>query len=108
MSQIILNGLFFKPILGVLHPSETGIRVAATTEANIAVHKVMEQHQTAGKWKQKAYTSFSDEQQAKISRYAAENSNAASLKKFKSDVPYLGESTARLRVFTIYYLWNNK
>ena len=31
-----------------------------------------------------------------IGRYAAENGNAAALKKFRSDIPDLGESTVRL------------
>lgn len=46
--------------------------------------------------KHKAYTTFSDEMRANIGRYAAENGNAAALKKFHSDITDLGESTVRL------------
>ena len=43
------------------------------------------------------YISFSAEQRALIGRYAAEHSNSAAVKKFKSDFEQgLGESTVRL------------
>ena len=43
------------------------------------------------------YTSFSAEQRASIGRYAAEHSNAATVKKFKSNFEQgVGESTVRL------------
>ena len=41
--------------------------------------------------KRKAYTAFSDETRADNGRYAAENGNAAALKKFRSDIPDLTE-----------------
>ena len=46
--------------------------------------------------KRKAYTAFSDETCTNIKRYAAENSNTATLKKFRSDIADLGESTVQL------------
>ena len=46
--------------------------------------------------KRKVYTTFSDKTRAEIGRYAAENSNASAIRKFRSDFPDLGESTVRL------------
>ena len=91
---------YFKPIAGLPRPSETNIGERATTEANTAVQNVLEKQQQTGKRKRKAYTSFGDEQRAKIGRYAAENGTAATLRKFKSDVPDLGESMVQIVHYT--------
>ena len=80
------------------HPSETQIGEKATHDA---VQNVLEKKKP-GKRKRKAYTRFGDEQRAKIGRYAAENGTAATVRKLKSDVPDLGEST--VRVFKRKYL----
>ena len=84
---------------------DTGIGEAATKEANAAVSRVLSEKQPQQsssvpadrpKVKRK-YTSFSAEQRASIGRYAAEHSNSAAVKKFKSDFEKgLGESTVRL------------
>ena len=46
--------------------------------------------------KRKVYTTFSDKTRAEIGRYAAENGNVAALRKFRSDIPDLGETMVRL------------
>ena len=46
--------------------------------------------------KRNRYTAFTDEERARIGRHAALNGNSAALKKFRSDVPDLDESTVRL------------
>ena len=48
--------------------------------------------------KRKRYTAFTDEERARIGRYAAENGNSAALKKFRFSVslPDLGKSTVQL------------
>ena len=86
-----------KPIadLHVRCPSEMKIG-ERTTEANTAVQNVLEKLQQTLKRKRKAYTSFGDEQRIKIRCYVEEYRTAATLKKFKSDVPNLRESTVRL------------
>ena len=73
---------------------------AATREVNAAVSRVLTPTQPSSQQrsrKRKAYSVFSDEQRATIGQYAAENSNAAAVKKFKQDFDGgLGESTVRL------------
>ena len=89
---------YFKPSSMIPSPSDTGIGVVATKEANEAVRKVIDHGASANvvSKKRKAYTAFPDETSANIGRYAAENGNAAALKKFRSDIPDIGESTVRL------------
>ena len=89
---------YFKPSSMLPSPSDTGIGVVATKEANEDIRKVIDRGASANvvSKKRKAYTAFSDETRADIGRYAAENGNAAALKKFRSDIPDLGESTVRL------------
>ena len=55
-------------------PSETGIGEQVTVET---VQKVIKQQGPASKWKQKAYTAFTNKQQAKIGHSAAENGSAS-------------------------------
>ena len=88
----------FKPSSMLPSLSDTGIRVVATKEANEAVRKVIDRGAStnAVSKKCKAYTAFSDETRADIGRYAAENRNAAALKKFRSDISDLEENTVRL------------
>ena len=45
--------------------------------------------------KRKPYTHFTDEERAKISKYAAENGNSNAIKHFEKDFPGLNESTVR-------------
>ena len=71
-------------------PEQTGIGERATTSANTDVSKQLKL--TGGK-KRKAYTAFSDEDQAKIGKHDAENGNSSALKKFRRVYPDLGEST---------------
>ena len=71
-------------------------------EANEAVQEELQRQQSEADWpklprKRKAYTVFSSEQRAAIGKYAAENGNAAAIKKFKGDFDRkLGESTVHL------------
>ena len=80
----------------------TRIGEVATREANRAVTEEIrrsEAAQTKPPWKRKAYSVFSSEQRAAMGNfeYAAENGNAAAIKKFKGDIDgQLGESTVRL------------
>ena len=89
---------YFKPSSMPPSPSDTGIGVVATKEANEAVRKGIDRGASANvvSKKCKAYTAFSDETREDIGRYAAENGNAAALKKFCSDISDRGESTVRL------------
>ena len=67
---------------------DTGIGEVATREANRAVTEEIrrsEAAQTKPPRKRKAYIVFSSEQRAAMGKYAAENGNAAAVKKFKSD-----------------------
>ena len=45
--------------------------------------------------KRKPYTHFTDEERAKIAKYAAENGNSNAIKHFEKDFPGLNESTVR-------------
>ena len=86
----------FKPISGLLRPSETGIGEQVPAGANTAAQKVIDQQGTAGKRKRKE-----DEQRAKIGRFVAENGNAAALKKEEVQEQYTrlgGEHNASVQV----------
>ena len=91
MAQMAGLHRYFKPLL----PSKesTGIGEAATKEANAAIQRVLESEREGRKRKYQHYT---PEQRAKIGRFAAENTNAAAVRKFKSEFESLGESTVRL------------
>ena len=67
-------------------PSDTGIGVVATKEANEADGKVIDRGASRNvvSKKRMAYTALFNETCADIGRYAAENGNAAALKKFCS------------------------
>ena len=84
---------YFKPSSSLPTPSETGIGDIATDEENAAVQKELDRQSCKSS---KVYTTFSDKTRAEIGRYAAENGNAAALRKFHSDIPDLGESMVRL------------
>ena len=63
---------------------DTGIGEAATREANKAVTEELrrpEANQMKQMRKRRAYSVFSGEQHAQIGKYAAENGNAAAVKK---------------------------
>ena len=100
MDMALLN-FFSRSSSSLPSAKDTGIE-AATKEANAAVSRVLLEKQPqqsssvpADRPKDKRkYTSFSAEQIASIGRYAAEHSNSATVKKFKSDFEQgLGEST---------------
>ena len=103
--DMALLKFFSKSSSSLPSTKDTGIGEAATKEANAAASRVLPEKQpqqsssVSGdrpKVKRK-YTSFSTEQRASIGRYAAEHSNSAAVKKFKSDFEQgLGESTVRL------------
>ena len=95
---------YFKNLSSLPSAKDTRIGEMATKEANAAVSRVLAEKQpqqsnsspAPGRPKVKRkYTSFSAEQRASIGPYAAEHSNAATVKKFKSNLD-LGESTVRL------------
>ena len=77
---------------------DTKIGEAATKEANQRVQAALDRAigpSSTGRWKQKTYAVYTDEDRAKIGRFAAENSNASVLKHFRGDFPDLSESTIR-------------
>ena len=84
---------YFKPISTLPMLEETGIGEAATKQANKAVQQVLESEQPPSK--QRMYTTYSNEQQAKVGKYATENGNTAALRKFEVEISNLGESTVR-------------
>ena len=87
---------YFKPVSSLLTLEEMGIGVLAKKEANKAMQCVLdEQSSQQPSSKRRKYTTFSDEQRAKVGKYAAENGNTAALRKFRSELPNLGESTVR-------------
>ena len=77
-------------------PEATGIRKHATREANMAVKQAIQVRESQKGKKRKYNTSFTDQDRAKIGRFAAENSNTSALKKFRHDYLDLGESTVRI------------
>ena len=90
---------YFKPACPLPTPQETGIGESATRETNDAVKRVLagQQAKEPAAKKRKVYTAFNkDSQRVQIGRYAAENGNAAVLRKFRQEIPDLGESTVRL------------
>ena len=76
-------------------PEEVGLGKAVTAEANSAIREEFGRIEAARGKMRKRYALFTDKERARIGRYAAENGNSAALKKFRSDVPDLGESTVR-------------
>ena len=69
---------YFKPVAALPTATETGIGEIATTAGSI---KSCAASGGLGR-KRKAYTTFTDEQGAKIGKYTAENGNSAVLKQF--------------------------
>ena len=70
-----------------------------TKQMNEAVREELQHQQSDAVWsrKRKAYVHFTNEQQAAIGKYTAENDNSAAVKKFKSNIDgQLGESTVHL------------
>ena len=62
-----------------------------------AVSRVLTLTEQSTSRKRKVYSVFSDEQRATIGQYAADDGNAAAVKKFKGGFDNgLGESTVRL------------
>ena len=83
---------FFKPVCSLPTQEEAGIGVVATEEANRAIQHVLhEQTSQLALSKPQKYTTFSNEQQTKVRKQSAENRNTAAQRKFKSEVPNLGE-----------------
>ena len=81
---------YFQPSSANLpSPEEVGLGETVTAEANSAVREKFGRIEAARGKKRKRYTAFTDEERARIGRYAAENGISAALK-FRSDVPDLG------------------
>ena len=77
---------YFKPISTLPTPEETGISAVATKEANKAVKRVLDEDKSEKPpLKLRKYTTLSDEQRAKVGKYAAENGNTAALRKDRVD-----------------------
>ena len=77
---------------------DIGLADSTTKKANESVQREPDRQKGEKSLpkKRKAYTTFSAETRADIGKYAAENGNAAALKKFRCDITDLGESTVRL------------
>ena len=85
---------FFKLSSTLPMPQDTGLGERATESANTAVQSAVETCSSSKK--RKSYTAFSDEMCVAVGRYAAENGNAAALRKFHFEITDLGASTVRL------------
>ena len=80
-----------------------GIGERATSSALAKVQEALARCEAAANsGKRKRYASYTDEDRAKIGKYASENGTTAALKRFRQDIPDLGEST--VRSFKIRYL----
>ena len=80
-------------VLSLPNSKETGLVEVITTEANAAVvQRVLEEEQNGAKGRKRKYTHFTSEQSAKITKYAAECGNTATVRHFNT----LEESTVRL------------
>ena len=90
---------YLKPVQRLPTPSEAGLPDSVTADVNQIVEKVLSDGEKGTearrKPKRKYTTSFSPEDRAVIGKYAAENGNAAAIKKFKTTHD-VGESTVRL------------
>ena len=88
---------YFKKTLPSAH--ETKIGEVATKETNQRVQSALARGElgpsSSGRRKRKAYAVYTDEDRARIGRFAAENNNASALKRFRGDFPDLSESTVR-------------
>ena len=84
---------YFNPVLPFPSPEDTGLSICATREANAFTQQSSEEPTPSKKCN---YTVCTDEQQAKVGKFAAEHGNAAALKKFKTELPYMKESMVRL------------
>ena len=83
---------YFKPFSTLPTPSDVGLAESAVKKANEAVQRELDR-QKKEKSLPKKRKAYSLTRPAR--RYAAENGNAAALKKFRSDIADLGESTSR-------------
>ena len=90
---------YLKPVQRLPTPSEAGLPDSVTADVNQIVEKVLSDGEKGTearrKPKRKYTTSFSPKDRAVIGKYAAENGNAAAVKKFKTTHD-VGESTVRL------------
>ena len=80
---------YFKPALPIIH----GHQWSGHREANAGIEKALEEGRLPRKRK---YQHFTPEQHGETCRYAAENTNAAAVRKFSDEFKSLGESTVRL------------
>ena len=90
---------YFKPAVALSTASQTQLSPAVLREVNQAVTTALQREEarspSQGARKRKYDTSFTPEDRAAIGKYAAENGNAAAVKKFKT-VHSIGESTVCL------------
>ena len=84
---------YFKRAESLPTASQTGIGEQLTAAANKEVERAISTTTSSGK--RKRYATYTDQDRAKIGRYAAENGNVATLKRFKSEHEDLVESTVR-------------
>ena len=74
---------YFKSPDSLPTAKDTGMSEAVMREVNEAISRVLTSTEPSTSRKRKVYSVFSDEQRATIGQYAAENGNAAAVKKFK-------------------------
>ena len=70
---------YFKPVLPLPSPEDTGVSICATCEANMFIQQALEEPTPSKKHK---YTVYTDYQQVKVGKFTDEHGNAAALKKF--------------------------
>ena len=89
---------YFKPSSALPTSRDVGLADSATKKTNESVQRELDQQKGKKSLpkERKAYTAFSTETHADIGKNAAENSNTAAQKKFRSDIADLGESTVHL------------
>ncbi len=88
---------YLKPVNWFPTPEQAGLPPNVAQQVNQAVEKAIDRAPNAaeGRAKKRNYTTvFMPEDRAVIGRYAAENSNAAAVKKFRASHS-VGESTVR-------------
>ena len=86
-------GKYFKPANALPTYKESGLSMHATTEVNKAVERALQRETEAKSTgrKRKCTSTFTPKERAAIGKYAAENGNAKTSRKYG-----VGESTVRL------------
>ena len=80
---------YFKLILPLPSPKDTGLSIHATCEANTFIQQASEEPMLS---KKHQYTVYTNDQRPKVGKFVTEHGNAAALKKFKMELPDKKES----------------